>query len=76
MSIAQLVRLPHDTLDQREACLQQMSLVQQMRLTHETPEETATRCEQDRESHRIRRQQRSVHTKIVNFHLHLAALQV
>ena len=76
MSIAQLVRLPHDTLDQREARLQQMSLVQQMRLTHETPEETATRCEQDRESHRIRRQQWSVHTKIVNFHFHLAALQV
>ena len=45
-------------------------------VTHETPEETATRCKQDRESHRIRREQQSVLTKIVNFHSHLAALQV
>ena len=45
-------------------------------MTHKTPEETATRFEQDRDSHRIRREQQSVRTKIVNFHSHLAALQV
>ena len=50
--------------DQRETCLKQVGLAQQRRLTHETPEETATRCEQDRESHRIRRKQHSVLTKI------------
>ena len=36
MSIAQQMRLTHETPDQREACLEQMSLTQQMRLTHET----------------------------------------
>ena len=53
-----------------------MSHAQQRRLAHETPEGTATRCEQDRESHRRRRERQSVHTKMVNFHSHLAALQV
>ena len=62
--------------DQREVRLEQMSIAQQRRLTHESPEETATRCEEDRESHRGRREQQSVRTKIVNFHSHLAALQV
>ena len=52
LSIAQQMRLTmtHETPDQREARLEQVSLAQQTRLTHETPEETATRCEQDRES--------------------------
>ena len=76
MSIAQQIRLTHKTPDQREAGLEQMSLAQQRRLTHETPEETAARCEQDRESHRRQREEQSVHTKIANFHSHLAALQV
>ena len=76
MSLAQQRRLTHETLDQREARLEQMSLAQQRRLAHETPEETATRCEEDRESHRRRREQQSVRTKIVNFHSHLAAIQV
>ena len=76
ISLAQQRRLIHETPDQREACLKQVSLAQQRKLTHETPEETATRCEKDRESHRIRREQQSVRTKIVNFHSHLAALQV
>ena len=53
-----------------------LSLTQQRRLTDETPEDTATRCEQDRESHRRRREQQSVRIKMVNFHSHLAALQV
>ena len=61
---------------QREAQLEQMSLAQQRRLIHETAEETAAGCEQDRESHRRQRQQQSVCTKVVNFHSHLAALQV
>ena len=62
--------------DQREARLEQMSITQQRRLTHETPEETAARCEQDRESHRRQREQQSVRTKMVNFHSRLAALHV
>ena len=76
VSLAQQSRLTHQTPDQREARLEQMSLTQQRRLTHETPEETTARCEQDRESHRRQREQQSVHTKMVNFHSHLAALHV
>ena len=30
------------------AHVEQMSIAQQVRLTHETPKETATRCERDR----------------------------
>ena len=76
--IVQQTRLTHETLDQREARLKHASepCATGDCVTHETPEETATRCEQDRESHRIRREQQSVGTKIVNFHSHLAALQV
>ena len=76
MSLMQQRRLTHEIPVQREARLEQASFAQQIRLTHETPEETATRCEQNRESYRRRREQQSGRTKIVNFHTHLAALQV
>ena len=56
-------RLEHMSLAQQRRRLEHVSFAQQRRLTHETPEETATKCEQERESHRRRREQQSVRTK-------------
>ena len=46
MSIAQLVRLAHENPDQREARLEQVSLVQQGRLINETPDQREARLKQ------------------------------
>ena len=46
MSIAQQVRLTHETPNQREARLEEMSIAQLVRLTHDTPDQREARLEQ------------------------------
>ena len=78
-------RVANETAEEREAHLLQMRLDKEQRMASETAQAREARLLQDRDIHRQQRaicvqtplfQQPSVHSKMKNFHLHLAGLQV
>ena len=83
--INQQQRIAAETTEERKARLQQLQVRQQERLAYETPEETEARRACDRQKHNIIQvdtserplfSQSRVHSKMAQFHLRLAALQM
>ena len=85
LSMSQQERLANESHEDREARLLQLNTACKIRQTYESPQDRERRLSRDRERHRVQQpmrvqfpllNERSVQTKISQFHEHMSSLSV